>query len=91
MSAITLQLESPLQIARKLTAWHMLDLNLVYKQGFMRVGGTMPRGKTGELIAWGLLRFDRDTANGHILKPTNLFLRVRRLALIRMAHQGTAA
>lgn len=87
---------SPLQtsrirdIAKKLTRWHLLDLNLIHVQGFMRVAGT-PRGKTGELIDWGVLEYVTDTGVGHILRPTRLFLRVRKAAIDLQAHAKNGA
>lgn len=68
------------EIAKKLSRWHMLDLNLVHEQGFMRVGD-WPAGKTGELIDWGVLEYVPATGVGHILRPTRLFLRVRKAAI----------
>ena len=83
-----LTLDEPRAIAAKITSWHLLDLNLVHKQGFMRVGSTFPCGKTGELIRWGVLKYAPDTGLGNLLTPTRLFLRVCKAALDRQSGQA---
>jgi hypothetical protein len=67
------------EIASRLTTWHMLDMGLVFEQGFMRVAAIPPRGKTGELVAWGVLQ-GKFGAEGPVLVPTPRFLHVYRIA-----------
>lgn len=73
------------EIASRLTTWHMLDMGLVFEQGFMRVAAIPPRGKTGELVAWGVLQ-GKFSEGGPILVPTNRFLHVYRIARQRASH-----
>ena len=67
------------EIASRLTTWHMLDLGLVFDQGFMRVAAIPPSGKTGELVEWGILK-GKLGENGPVLVPTKRFLHVYRIA-----------
>lgn len=39
-------------IARALTTWQILDMNLIANQGFMRVTSQRPKGLTGKLLDW---------------------------------------
>lgn len=43
-------------IARALNHWHVMDMTLVERQGHIRVGKIEPRGQTGRLIDWGVLK-----------------------------------
>ena len=46
-----------LQIARQLGTWQRLDIALIDRQGSMAVTSKRPRGRTGELIDLGVVRW----------------------------------